>query len=796
MNSELLIIFDCERYRFSNDDGDVIIGTAVGADGNPVTIKAPEPTEGFRPGLSYRLLGKWSMYRDKKQFQANSAVSVRPFNREGITEYLTQCPHIGRVKSLAAWEKWGQQAVQELREGDAEESAMLLKLSVDQMHDVKEYLEAHKRREQSEIELVDLITGHGLPKKTVRRCIDEWGTAAAEYVRKNPYRLMDFPGIGFRRCDAMYLALGGKPNAMRRQVYCAWYGIAQDCAQNGNTWTRDDVAISCVKGMVGGTDIDPRKAIRIAVRAGILSAIYTDGPGGKIDEWGFDVRWLSDTRKAKSESELAACIADCLIDEPVHLSRDFDGLSLHQSEKVEKLLSRGGCLFVLGGGGGTGKSYTAAAMIKRWIRDVGVHNIAVCALAGKAAVRMTQAMSDHGIQIQARTVHATLGSNGSRFQYDSSNPLPHKVILVDEDSMLDTSTTRSLFRARGKGTVVVCLGDIHQLLPVGHGAPMRDKIKCGIVPYEELTEIRRNSGEVARQCKSIRETGTFSIVGGKDSNLKVVECHTADSQIRNMKTVLHGIPNPIWSSQVIVPTNKSGDLGRKNLNKILQASLNSSPEVRGTPFRIKDKVVCTKNCSIKYIDVDKETASIDQEKMTVRVANGDIGEVVECETKRLVVKLQSPYRLVVFGRSSKVEEETRNDLDAERKAEESTSTGCDWELAYALSGHKMQGSQCQNILVILDDSGGARRVCSREWFYTAMSRTSGDCFLIGRKSVALQMCRNVQIDNRKTFLSELIVLAAESNKKDAAIAIKQTAEIQFPANAKIVERVGWRDVEV
>jgi ATP-dependent exoDNAse (exonuclease V) alpha subunit len=140
----------------------------------------------------------------------------------------------------------------------------------------------------------------------------------------------------------------------------------------------------------------------------------------------------------------------------------------------------------------------------------------------------------------------------------------------------------------------------------------------------------------------------------------------------------------------------------------------------------------------------------------VYVANGEMGQVVRVEPKYFHVQLTTPRRLVVVprGKAEEAPEDPAGDEDG--NVEEVSSTGCDWDLAYAISVHKSQGSEFPVILYMVDESAGARRLCTREHIYTGISRAKQCCVLVGKLSVAQSFCKRTAIDKRKTFLAERI----------------------------------------
>jgi len=761
-NSELTAVFDFEKIRFSNDGGDTVICLVIDPASETYTVKGVEPDGGFHKQRAYRFFGHWSDYKNRrtglteKQFSFSSSVECVPFNRHGVMRYLQRASGIGPKLAQQLWSEFGSDAVKNIREGINLDRVPDLRLAL--LESAAEFFNRDFALEGCTIELLDILDGTGVPKKTISRCLSEWGNRAALLVRRNPYLLMRFPGIGFLICDRMYLNGGGSQSAMRRQVLCGWHGIVKQQSLGGHTWVPESVPIAIMRGMIGdGTKT--AKAIRIGVKAGLLAAKYTDD-SGQPDMDG-DTRWLAEGRMAKIESRLAASIVAAMKDiRPEENIRHPEEMSDHQEDVIGNLFVQPGCLHILGGGPGTGKTYVVVRIVKQLLQTMGPNEIAIAAPTGKASVTITEALSLEGIPIVARTWHSLLGVQGSSagggwsFNHGADNPLPFRCVIGDETSMLDTAMAANIFSARGRGTMYFFVGDANQLPPVGAGAPLRDMIAAG-VPYGKLSEVRRNSGEIVKQCHRMQEHATIDIPLSLDlengQNIMLIEASTEQSQIEALigtVTQLAGGYDPVSECFVITPTNDSGILGRKHLNRVLQNRLNASPVVSGSPFRLYDKIVCSEN---QYMRCEAADDSVKRNKLDqVYVANGDIGISTECQEKDMEIEFRSPYRLVTTGRSS------ANELES----------GCSFELAYALSCHKFQGSETAVAIVMLDKSSAARMVCDRSWLYTAIPRAKVYCICIGELSTARRMVRFNKIDNRKTFLAELIKQELEEWNQD------------------------------
>jgi exodeoxyribonuclease V alpha subunit len=348
-------------------------------------------------------------------------------------------------------------------------------------------------------------------------------------------------------------------------------------------------------------------------------------------------------------------------------------------------------------------------------------------------------MQDYGLNLQATTIHRLLETKpsetgGWKFGRDAFNRLRQRFVVCDEASMIDNWLMSCLLAARGPNTHILFVGDVNQLPPVGRGAPLRDMISAGL-PYGELREIHRNAGSIVQVCAKIRDGLPWEpdlkldVTQSSPANLKLLEARSgifAQHRLVNAMQSAVGFCDPIWDVQAIVATNQKSPLSREALNPILQGLLNGdSKAVENTPFRIGDKVICLKNSTFGGH----------------LVANGDIGKVLQAEPEKTTVEFYNPTRLVAVPR-----------VQTQRK----DWTGCDLSLAYAVTCHKYQGSEIPYAFVCLDDSPGARMVCSREWLYTAISRARIATLMVGRLSTAMQMCQRQAIHERKTFLKELI----------------------------------------
>jgi len=131
----------------------------------------------------------------------------------------------------------------------------------------------------------------------------------------------------------------------------------------------------------------------------------------------------------------------------------------------------------ISGGPGTGKTYTAAHLVKLLFASMKKEAFHVCVAAptGKAASHLRSTLEAHGcsdpdLHIEASTLHKLLKLRPGSNRLFSGDKIDADLIIADEASMIDVSLMAHLFEAAGDETLLVLIGDPNQLPPVDAGS--------------------------------------------------------------------------------------------------------------------------------------------------------------------------------------------------------------------------------------------------------------------------------------------------------------------------------------
>ncbi|MEI6241820.1 MAG: ATP-dependent RecD-like DNA helicase [Chlamydiota bacterium] len=402
-------------------------------------------------------------------------------------------------------------------------------------------------------------------------------------------------------------------------------------------------------------------------------------------------------------------------------------LAKEQSEAVAGGLTQK--MQIITGGPGTGKTTITKAILE--ISEKITKKILLAAPTGRAAKRLTQITGK-----KAFTIHALLefdfSSNG--FKKNRENPLRCDLLIIDEASMIDSFLLFHLLRAIDDHTRVLFVGDVDQLPSVGPGNVLKDLISSRLLPVIRLTEIFRQAAnsKIIVNAHKINQGEFPELISSAWSDFQFFPCNEPEEILKKILSLLQNdLPekkrfHPIEDIQVLSPMKK-GIIGTENLNLILQNALNPSshPFYRGgSRFHIHDKVMQIRNNYNK------------------NVYNGDLGKIV-------AIDMETQIMTIAFD-----EKEVAYDF---MELDEIT-------LAYAVSVHKYQGSECPCIIVPIHMCHF--KLLFRNLLYTAVTRGKKMVILVGTKQAVAIAIKNTDALHRYTGLECAIteMLSRKENK--------------------------------
>ena len=552
---------------------------------------------------------------------------------------------------------------------------------------------------------------YGFSTKVAKRAIDYYSSidTPIERLKKNPYDLMEIPGLGFKKIDDKCLEHGIAENDPRR-IKAFLVDYFEQLEMDSKSWIPVAQLKAYLRNEIFNCDIaETFKKLNADKNFVIFE---------REDEKRIALRTIYEMEKKVAEELLRIKngSSDVELQDVDKVIGDIEkeqgwSYSTEQRDAIDTMLKEN--VVILRGPGGVGKTTTLNAVIKV-LRHNGV-SVATCALAGKAAENLTQVTG-----LRGQTIHRLLGI-GSPFEMKDQG-LEYDVIILDELSMVNLGLFSELVRTIPTGAKLIMVGDSAQLDSIGIGV-MRDAIASGTIPVITLNKIHRQAQESAIITHSLAfRAGNLpdglSVKAnwhmmGKRRDLGYVfeddEKNLLGDACKIFKYALKQYD--VKDIQIVSQTTRNCLM----LNKAAQQIANPQKDqdyyvvYEGKEYeytlRVGDKVINTRN-NYRTPDADRSSAFLP-------IFNGNTGTIESIDLEK-GNKGEESLRMIV-------------DFDGIGRVVIDSGAVTNIQLGYAITVHKSQGSTIPCVIVALPFQYVLN---TRELLYTAITRASKVCYLV------------------------------------------------------------------
>lgn len=415
---------------------------------------------------------------------------------------------------------------------------------------------------------------------------------------------------------------------------------------------------------------------------------------------------------------------------------------------------------VISGGPGTGKTTIVLRLLTMLFLESKTMNIALAAPTGKAAARLQQSINESGFdKIESKTLHRLLGITAQNQQgrYNAQRSLAVDLIIIDEASMIDISLMAILMTALPENARVVLLGDSQQLASVESGAVLANL--CQHIPQfstEFCSDLLKFTGI------SIPASSTTSVLNNtvvelqhsyrfdKTSDIGLLATAIKTGDMHAVFNVIDNAQDPLWMQQC-----DTANIGLTVNTLYLPFFKAISEDV--SPLRC-----------LQAFEQQRVLCALKQGPQSVQSVNDAIERHIHKQSWRTqqgfyhgrpIMITKNDYRQQLFNGDTGLI--LRNE-HGELKACFLFDNALHWfdltrlpahETAYAITIHKSQGSEFDNVCIVLAEEESV--LLTKELLYTAITRAKKQVMLLCSEAILTKTVTTQH--QRETGLAKLLL---------------------------------------
>ncbi len=706
------IIGTLKSVLYHNKDNDYYIIKISDEDDKVTTVTGYFPE--LNEGVNYQFEGDFLTHpKFGLQFKATHITKLAYTSKTGLIHYFASplFTGIGPKTAEKIVETFGESAIQTI----LEHPESLKKIGLSPIRIMKFVSELTHQRHQ-ETMLVTLY-GYGLTSRMAMKIMTYYGSQTLEQLKQNPYQLaQDLDQVGFLKADMIAKQMGVEDDDPRRIESGILYTFSQRGFNKGDTYlTFEQIE----------TFMSETLQVKVPILEALEKLISLHKVRQENDAYALHTSYLAETSIHRVMQKLVSHDAPLTSydEKTLDFVESLKSIQYTQTQKEAILNALNHRVTIITGGPGTGKTTIIDGIIDTYLHVNNMNkddpsiteHILVMAPTGRAAKRMREVLN-----LQAKTIHSALGYNfDNSFQHDAHNPLPHRLVIIDEASMIDIFLAQKCFEAILEDAQLIIVGDVDQLPSVGPGQVLEDLIQSNICPVMRLTQIHRQAltSNIIRLSQRVNRMDVTESDLVSEDDVYVYTCYPNQMIpiiLKQIEGAMKQGYDLFQDIQVLIPLYK-GDVGIDMFNKAIQEKVNDISQ-KGVTFG--DKTFYQHDKVIQLVN-DPKTG----------IMNGDMGKIVS-------VNFIGDEVITTVDFDGYRVEYTKQDLEQ-------------LNLAYAMSIHKAQGSEYK--MVIMPMAKSYLHMFKKELIYTAMTRAKSMLLLIGDVSL-LMYAANHQSEKRQTLL--------------------------------------------